>query len=402
MGLGRKPGSSTGEVGAGGVGIVVYASDAVDPVGEYICDGTADQVEINAAIAALGGNSGRVQLSEGTFYLSAPITLNAFGVELRGSGSRYETTLTRTDATQHAIAVTSRSQIRDLYVYDDPTVTGTAKLLNVSANSLHMSRVGFETFEASTGCITMGAANIYADDCFFYAEDGPAILSTSNGTIEIRNALAFCGTSGYVFDYTGNGGTIQLTDSYFDGPGGVRIDGIGHPNVFIRACEIYAFSSAYAVLIDQASGIMMTDNQIGSNGGLDAVRVINITSPLSGVVISGNHIVESDRHGILLNNANDVMLTNNRVYGASRSSGDVYSGIILEANCDRCTVMGNQVRRASSTPHPKYGIRVDNSNCDNNFVTNNDLLNSVATGGTGAPYSDAGTGTVTTAGNRTV
>jgi hypothetical protein len=47
------------------------------------------------------------------------------------------------------------------------------------------------------------------------------------------------------------------------------------------------------------------------------------------------------------------------------------------------------------TNKPAYGIRINNVNCTGNFVVNNDLY----TGGTTA-YSDAGTSTNTTAGNR--
>ena len=50
-------------------------SDNVEGV-YYVCDGTADDVQINAAIAAvvaLGG--GKVTLSAGTFYISASLVL---------------------------------------------------------------------------------------------------------------------------------------------------------------------------------------------------------------------------------------------------------------------------------------------------------------------------------------
>jgi len=42
---------------------------------DYVCDGVNDQVEINEAIAALGGQPGNVELSTGTFTISQPILL---------------------------------------------------------------------------------------------------------------------------------------------------------------------------------------------------------------------------------------------------------------------------------------------------------------------------------------
>jgi hypothetical protein len=42
---------------------------------DYLCDGTADDVEINAALQAVKASGGKVQLSAGTFNLAAPLYL---------------------------------------------------------------------------------------------------------------------------------------------------------------------------------------------------------------------------------------------------------------------------------------------------------------------------------------
>jgi len=78
------------------VPVVVASADASDQVkgrADYVCDGTADQVEINAAIQSLtsvaskysGTNKtgGWVQLSEGEFHLSSPIVVDR-GIRLSG------------------------------------------------------------------------------------------------------------------------------------------------------------------------------------------------------------------------------------------------------------------------------------------------------------------------------
>jgi len=69
--------------------LVVAANDASDSSkgrADYVCDGTADDVEIAAALAALPGLGGAVVLSEGTFNLTATITLPAKSVRLTGQG----------------------------------------------------------------------------------------------------------------------------------------------------------------------------------------------------------------------------------------------------------------------------------------------------------------------------
>lgn len=66
---------------------VVCASDALDTTNcDYVCDGTADQVQINLAIVATDGvNGGEVYLSEGTFNLTGNIQIYPY-VHLVGSG----------------------------------------------------------------------------------------------------------------------------------------------------------------------------------------------------------------------------------------------------------------------------------------------------------------------------
>lgn len=91
--------------GGGGGGevfsITVAANDAptaVKDAADYVCDGTADQVQINAAIVAAAGSGvatgdsdaptnmyGRVLLSAGQFKIESPILMKT-GVHLQGAG----------------------------------------------------------------------------------------------------------------------------------------------------------------------------------------------------------------------------------------------------------------------------------------------------------------------------
>jgi hypothetical protein len=74
-----------------GATLIVAASDstAKEKAGaDYICDGTNDNVEINAAIDALPATGGRIILSSGTFSLGAAVALHAdCGLEGQGSST---------------------------------------------------------------------------------------------------------------------------------------------------------------------------------------------------------------------------------------------------------------------------------------------------------------------------
>lgn len=54
---------------------------------DYLCDGTNDQEEINAAISALPGNGGEVLLLDGTYNVTSSINLNVPNAKLSGSGN---------------------------------------------------------------------------------------------------------------------------------------------------------------------------------------------------------------------------------------------------------------------------------------------------------------------------
>ena len=72
-----------------GPAILVAASSAPTMVknrADYVCDGTADNVQIQAAIDGLGANGGLIQLSQGTFSIAATLDINANVVHITGAG----------------------------------------------------------------------------------------------------------------------------------------------------------------------------------------------------------------------------------------------------------------------------------------------------------------------------
>jgi hypothetical protein len=79
--------SGGGTAVAAGVAVVVAASTASAKIkagADYVCDGTADNVEIQAAITAAAG--GVVQLSAGLFNLAAGLTITVSNTKVVGAG----------------------------------------------------------------------------------------------------------------------------------------------------------------------------------------------------------------------------------------------------------------------------------------------------------------------------
>lgn len=124
------PAGATGPTGPAGTStsassgiLLVAASNAPASVrdsADYVCDGTADQVQINQALTDAGSTS-KVLLSGGLFTISGSISLTQSGMTLHGSG--YQTT--RIDVANgtnaHAIHVSGANvvgvEIANLMIY---------------------------------------------------------------------------------------------------------------------------------------------------------------------------------------------------------------------------------------------------------------------------------------------
>src|SRR3990172_3349526 len=62
------------------------ASAATKFAADYVCDGTDDHVQLQAALDALPSTGGHVQLSYGRFYIASQVQITKHGVILEGVG----------------------------------------------------------------------------------------------------------------------------------------------------------------------------------------------------------------------------------------------------------------------------------------------------------------------------
>lgn len=86
--LSTEDSNEPNSIGVGAADYLIAASDSsarMKAKADYVCDGVADNVEIQAAIDALPDTGGRVFLAEGTFYIDDPIFPRDY-VHLQGQG----------------------------------------------------------------------------------------------------------------------------------------------------------------------------------------------------------------------------------------------------------------------------------------------------------------------------
>lgn len=207
--------------------VLVAASDSpalAKSQADYICDGTADDVQIQAAIDSLPTNGGRVYLSVGTFTITSLINAGTkYGVDLVGQG--YDTIITQ------------------------PNNTNLTPFIYSGANSTIIEHIRFEGNGANqaSGTITvrLQSGNQFVRNCFFYN--------------------SFDGTPSVQFD---NAADLTIENNYFAGAGGVTsASGAANPNalhVTVRGNKFYGCKTLASgdIIGGSVSAYTIADNLI--------------------------------------------------------------------------------------------------------------------------------------------
>ena len=180
---------------------------------DYLCDGTADQTEINAAITALPATGGEIVILDGTYNITAKIDVTKDNVSIKGNGNA--TILKRmfdSSVKEGVITLTGRSGCKianlqiegnkatytasynyGIYIYsssDNNTVTGNTCNNNnsgiyldgsdnntVTGNTCNNNTYGIRLFSSSNNTITGNTCNNNSDyGIYLYS-------SSSNNTI---------------------------------------------------------------------------------------------------------------------------------------------------------------------------------------------------------------------------
>lgn len=407
---------------------------------------------LDTALAALptinGKKRGRILLLEGTYEATSRCLIdeNYEDVEIRGVG--WGTRIVAQNSTMNRVfdisdltpsAEINRITIADLMIdANDETITPILVGNTMASNQLEAIRVeniyilnarGWATQPYS---IYMVSDNSVINRCHIVGTDPTVhqgVFSTSNNNNQWVTNCWFDGVREGIVggsQVTGNkmgeietcgirtGGVVQNNDIGC-GIGGVN-NGHGIEVTGSRTvCKGNRITQAFG-----GNGIHVTGEDssmiIGNTVGWVDVdfACIHVTGATEGPIISGNSFDSPDgtgikcladssqivgnmidwtgQHGIWVSDHSFNVIHDNKIHFGGWGTTDTYAGIFVDGDSNENSIQGNHIRSTDF----KYGIRIDNSTCDDNLVTNNDLLNSAVT----ASFSDAGTGTITTAGNR--
>lgn len=349
--------------------LVVAASDADGEsykAADYRCDGTADDVQILAAIAALPAVGGIVQLTEGTFTIGASIALDS-ETTLQGHGMM--TVIKVEDAhgsTINAVAANTKTglKIRDLVIDGNQANQSSEANNGLLLTTCHYAEVsnvyvkntaGTEAAIYLVGCnyaivknctaIAGGdtTSGIYINNCDYCVIEGNLLKDAPDWGIE-SSMMEQCVLSNNVCE--GNSRAIEV---------------LGQRNVITN--NQFCGSTNEGVYVAYTADQNLISNNFIYNNGLEGVRFIG------------------------LNNGNKI--TNNLLVSNGQTTDDTYAHIEIEGDSDNNLISGNVCRHGGGGDQASYGIDIQAGTCNENIIHGNDFHDS----GKSGDINDSGTNT---------
>ncbi|MDP3015141.1 MAG: right-handed parallel beta-helix repeat-containing protein [bacterium] len=369
-------------------GKIVAASNSLNKEkADYVCDGADDQVEIQAAIDALGANGGTVYLSEGTFNISTSINLDNVAPDDSGKaiiGAGAGTVLKITTGASNVNVINASGVNRILIsqlMIDGNNKTGSGNSgIRVGIYS-RIDKVWVENM--SYNGINCGSNNIITGNTVSGNGINGIQAAGSNNNIITGNTLSGNRQGIMVHAYSTNN-TISDNIVMGNTHTGMVLYASPTPNTRnnIVTGNIVSGNGWAGIEIRYASYNTITGNVVQGNG-MYGIRSDNYASYNT---IAGNTVSGNGWDGIMLEgHSSNNTVTGNNIYDNGGTGN--YNGIRMDSsNNSNNLISSNRIFDSSGTG---YGINISANTCDNNYIVGN-LID-----GTGftAPIQDLGTGT---------
>jgi parallel beta-helix repeat protein len=319
---------------------------------DYYCDGADDDVQINAAITAVGAlGGGKVLIRTGSYNINSTVDFDDY-VMLEGEGFGTILVYAHVTGSQYMLRANGVTgvQIRNMQI-DGANLTGT------NPRNLVLLQ------NATTGSIV---ENLYIHD----APDSAIVLdqATCQHNIVRSNIIDTTGDIGIYVSVANNNvivnNVILNTASY-----GIRNVNSGAAKNTYVGNYVYNCGQtlgADGIRILNGDSCIVANNTVvasGQNG-------IYVGSPY--VSITGNTVVDSDEVGIYCDSsAGRCQISGNTVHNSSRASSGTYAGILLNGSVE-VAVTGNRSGDTGAGTRQKYGIQ-ENGAADDNVIVGNML-----------------------------
>jgi len=340
------------------------SSDASKAQADYVCDGTDDNVEIQAAIDALAVSGGEVKLLPGTYTVGAGIVIGKDNITLSGYGDGTYVTASGElgSIAQGLYVIGNHVTIRNFHLNG---ARGVVKYQIIFAENQY-SRVANMTIGSSgTDGIVFGpnSKDGIAKNNYLYDHNDPQGCSDHTSSIEVEdgserliitNNIVYNSTSAF-FPHT-HSGYLPVKDIVFSN------------NVLVKGPDSYANLTGCGIYINNAvldaplEGLVITNNIIDggsfkTSGTMNLIARGNIikntvsTSQPAVFFATGAEVVFTDNqihnggHVGLETRAADSVISNNQIFD------NQLTGLKLGETSD-CNVIANNIIRDNGS----YGI----------------------------------------------
>lgn len=343
---------------------------------DYVCDGTDDHVEIQAALDALPGG-GEVLLLEGIYYIEVSLALDS-NQTLKGCGKN--TVLTTTTADLDIVTATGGdgTELTGILIADlcvDGAAGGAVNGVGIFWTYVDYSKI-LNIWSQNNGEHNIRLTNcdfngIIGNTCQGNACSGIWLHFSNNNTI-VGNACQGNANDG-IYLYASNNNTIVGNTCQGNAYGGISLDDASNNNTIVgNTCQgntqdgIYAYDSHNNTI----SGNTCQGN---TSEGIYLDDVENNT-------MSGNTCQGNSYNGIYVDSSKNNNIVGNVCLENSQDADDTYDNIFLVNNSDYNLINGNICRQGVLANTPRYGINISDDTCDRNCLIGNDLYDSGSTG----------------------
>ena len=375
------------------------ARDSLKEVADFVCDGVADHVEINAAWLAIqgdgSGHGGRVVLSEGTFHISAEVVVNPDQGQpgaMIGAGRR-ATVIKMSSGSGFfsAVRVRAGATVRDFSILVDSSASINLGALLIDEGDSAAFNIFVDTDDAAG--IWCDGQRGRVESCEIITRidgtDGISVDANARGTILIGNHIRETRQHGIFIDGDSGGAPAhtQILNNLILNPSrqtantydGIHMEGVQDPGVnhgpLIEGNTIFKdggndFRHGINVTNTEVVDVTIGVNAIGAGVGTWAINLAGLRGTISGGRYMGGINVSGDDNHIA---SAMVAIVN-----------DASNGIVVSG--DDNFIEGNKVI-AQSGSAPAEGIEVVSGATDNT-IGHNDVKAATT------PITDAGTGTI--------
>lgn len=326
---------------------------------DYICDGVADQEQINDALDFL--NQGRIRLLEGKFIINGSILFSdSSKIKFVGDGFSSEIYIADQSTSFNAIKINEAETTKnELLTIRDIAINGNKANQSNSQNGLYL--IGNSE--------KINIDNLLIENISHNGVEGDDGTFTEFSDVKIKNSIIRNNANvGISFRATRS----ELTNNIIENNG----TGVYFDNYSSGSCQI----TGNKIMNNNEAGIQVSffneDTIANNNISYNGEHGIEVS-----VVVSGDTI-------------SSMTIKGNKLINNSLNANDTYSNIYTTIELGGGLIKDNVVKRGNNSNQPKYGIRIGGAN---NIVTGNDMRN----GGVTANFQDDGTGTITSAGNAT-